>query len=817
MPIHSVTVDLGHTSIEIETGKMALLAGGSATVRQGETIIMAAACSADPRPGLDFFPLQVDYREKFSAAGRLPGGYFKREGRPSEKEILTSRMTDRPLRPLFAKGFIDDVQIQSLLLSTDGDNEPDVLSMLGASVALVISDIPFQGPIGALRVGYVDGEYIANPTHAQRKDSTLDLVYAGIPGKTIMIEGDAQEVSEEVLRDACGFADTIVRRQVDAQLELAKVAGKEKYTPKLALVPEVITTAVAEFATEKMQEACQIHAKNDRYARVGEISGEATEALSESLSEEFGAETAGWIKKAMYELETTVIRRLLLDEGKRSDGRAPEDLRDLTSEASVLPRTHGSALFSRGETQALVITTLGSEKGAMDLDGITGGETKRSFYLHYNFPNFSVGETGRIMGPGRRAVGHGSLAERSLAQVIPKDYPYTVRCVSEVMGSNGSTSMASVCGASLSMLDAGVPLKSPVAGISVGLVQEGDREVLLTDILGSEDHHGDMDFKLAGTRDGITAFQLDLKTPGITLELMYTSMQQNKIARDKILDAMDTCLSAPREEISKHAPRMHVLQINPEKIGALIGPGGKIIKGLCETHGVEIDIQDDGKVTIFATNGESMEDGVKGVEEIVSEVEVGAIYDGVVKSIKEFGAFVEVLPGQDGLLHISELANHRVRDVEDILSVGDTVKVKVLDVDERGRMRLSRRALLEGSEESDGGGDREPRRPKPPAVKLEVGKIYEGTVKTIKDFGAFVEVAPGRDGLLHISELADEKVRRVSDIVQVGEVVPVKLLEIDDRDRLRLSRRAALAELGDSSDKFDDDDDDDDEFYDDDY
>lgn len=815
MPTHSVTVDLGNTSIQLETGKMALLAGGSATLRQGDTIVMAAACSSDPRPGLDFFPLQVDYREKFSAAGRLPGGYFKREGRPSEKEILTARMTDRPLRPLFPKGFIDDVQIQSLLLSTDGENEADVLSILGASVALTVSDIPFQGPIGALRVGRVAGQFLANPTHAERANSDLDLVYAGIEDKTIMIEGEAKEISEEVLRDAIAFANEIVKRQIAAQRELAELAGKEKYQPTLHVVPAEIESAVAEFASQRMYEACQIHAKNDRYAAVAEISADAVASLEEQLSEQHD-DAAGWIKKAMYELETTVIRRLLLDEGKRSDGRGPGDLRDLSSEVSVLPRTHGSALFSRGETQALVITTLGSDKGALELDGITGGETKRSFYLHYNFPNFSVGECGRIMGPGRREVGHGALAERSVAQVVPDDYPYTVRCVSEVMGSNGSTSMASICGASLALLDAGVPLKSPVAGISVGLVQEGDREILLTDILGSEDHHGDMDFKVAGTTDGITGFQLDLKTPGISIDLMYKAMLQNREARLAILESMGSCLAKPREDISEYAPRMHVIKINPEKIGALIGPGGKVIKGICEEHGVEIDIADDGTVTIFATDGTSMDGGINAVEEIVSEVEVGKIYQGTVKSIKDFGAFVEVLPGQDGLLHISELTNTRVRNVEDVVKVGEVIPVKVLDVDERGRMRLSRRAALEETGELDP----TPAQPPRPKQVVEVGKIYEGTVKTIKDFGAFVEVVPGRDGLLHISELADQKVRSVSDIVREGEVVPVKVLEIDDRDRLRLSRRAALAELQqDNDDDFDDDDydDDDDEFYDDDY
>ncbi len=697
MAVQNVTIDLGsERTITIETGKLALLAGGSVTVRQGDTIVLIAACSADPRPGLDFFPLQVDYREKFSAAGQIPGGYFKREGRPSEKEILTARMTDRPLRPLFPDGYIDDVQIQALLLSADGENEPDVLAMLGASVALVLSDMPFQGPIGALRVGRVNGAFVANPTHAEMKQSDLDLVYAGIVDKTIMIEGAADEISEEVLRDALVFANDVVKKQVAAQKELAATSGKAKVEPKVTVVPDDIAAAVKARSGDSMRTACSIPEKEARYRELGLLCDTITSEIQDTF--EGNADTVKrFIKQAFNDESKATIRRMLLDDGARSDHRAVDELRPLTAEVGVLPRVHGSGLFSRGETQALVLVTLGAGSETQGQDSITGGESEKRFYLHYNFPNFSVGETGRIMGPGRREIGHGALAERSVARVIPEDCPYSVRCVSEVLGSNGSTSMASICGATLALMDAGVKIKAPVAGISCGLVKEGDKTILLTDILGSEDHYGDMDFKVAGTRAGITGFQLDLKIPGISIELMTQAMARNKTARLQILDAMDACIAEPRTEVSRHAPRIHQISINPEKIGALIGPGGKVIRGITDTHKVQIDIEDDGTVKIFATSGDALNAALADVEAIVAEVELGRIYEGIVKTVKDFGAFVEILPGQDGLLHISELADHRVKAVTDICSMGDKVTVKVIDIDERGRLRLSRRAALSES------------------------------------------------------------------------------------------------------------------------
>ena len=696
MSIHSITINSDpERPITIETGKMALQANGAVTVRQGDTVVHVAACSSDPRPGLDFFPLQVDYRERFSAAGKFPGGFFKREGRPTEKEILTARMTDRPLRPLFPDGYIQDVQVMAMLLSADGVNEPDTLSILGASVALLLSDMPFEGPIGALRVGRVGGTFVANPTTDQIDESDLDLVYAGLPGKTIMIEGSSKEVSEEDLRDAFQFADGVVRQQVEAQQELARLAGKATVMPDLSLVDDDLLKAVQEYCTGKIDDACLVVDKKEREQALGTV----REAMVEELGPKFAGEDGNEppFAKAFDVVVKKTIRRLILEQKKRSDGRSETELRPIECEVGVVPRVHGSALFQRGETQALVSTTLGSLGDAQECDQITGSEnTKKRFILHYNFPNFSVGETGRIMGPGRREIGHGALAERCVAGMIPEDFDYTIRCVSDIMGSNGSSSMASVCGASLALMDAGVPLKKAVAGISIGLVTNEDQseKVYLTDILGSEDHFGDMDFKVAGTEDGITGFQLDLKIAGLDIDSMYEAMLLNREARTKILELMNTCIATHRDDVSEYAPKLKTIKINPEKIGALIGPGGKVIRDITDRLGVRIDIEDDGTVRIFAPRKEVMDAALHEVESVVAEAEIGKIYRGEVKTVKDFGAFVEILPGQDGLLHISEMADYRVDKVEDICKVGDQVTVKVLDIDDRGRIRLSRKAAL---------------------------------------------------------------------------------------------------------------------------
>ncbi len=686
----------GGKSMEIATGKLANLANGSCTVRLGDTIVLAAACSGDAVPGQDFFPLQVDYREKYSAAGKFPGGYIKREGRPTTKEILTCRVIDRPLRPLFPKGFFDEVQVSCLLLSADGKNEPDVLAMLAASCALTLSDLPFQGPIGAVRVGKVDGKYVLNPTNEEMRRSTLDLIYAGTPDKVIMIEGEAEFCTETEMREAMYFANEAVKIQCQAQLDLAAKGGKTKREVTLHLVPEALDKALREFCAGDIERVCTVPGKNDRLNAMNTMLADCRAAIrgnfADMSDEDFQLETT----KAFDDLVRDVTRSVILTKQYRPDGRSITEIRPLSAEVGVLPVVHGSALFSRGETQALVIATLGNEKDAQEADNITGDEPSfKRFYLHYNFPNYSVGEVGRISGPGRREIGHGDLAERSVSKVVPKDFPYVVRCVSEIMSSNGSTSMASVCGATLALMDAGVPITAPVAGISCGLVtgDNGER-LLLTDIIGAEDHFGDMDFKVCGTRDGITGFQLDLKLPGIPIDLLCEGMERNKIARMTILDVIEKCIPAPRAEISPNAPRMEVVRINPDKIGALIGPGGKNIKAITDETGAAIDIAEDGTVKIMAQDKEHLEMAKERVLGATAEAEIGKIYRGKVVSVKDFGAFVEILPGIDGLLHISEMADYRVREVSDICKEGDWVTVKVLDIDNSGKIRLSRKAAL---------------------------------------------------------------------------------------------------------------------------
>jgi len=684
-------------SIEISTGKLANLANGSCVLRMGDTTLLVTCCSGPARPGTDFLALTVDYREKYSAAGKFPGGFIKREGRPSEREILTCRMADRPVRPLFPKGFFDEVQIQGLLLSADGINNPDIMLILGTSVALTLSDLPFQGPIGAVRVGYVDGKFVANPTNAEMAKSSLELIYAGIADKVIMIEGDADEVSEQMLADALHFANDIVKKQIAAQLELAAKAGKAKKTPTLHLVPEALDSALREFCKNRIEAVCTVPGKADRIEAMNALLGEAKAALAAQFQEipELDLE----FNKSFDDLVRDTTRRVILEKQFRPDGRGIEDIRQLSAEVDVLPVVHGSGLFSRGETQALVIATLGGEKDAQEFDTITTGSESASnkrFYLHYNFPNYSVGEVGRIMGPGRREIGHGNLAERSVAKVIPKDFPYVVRCVSEIMASNGSTSMASVCGAILALMDAGVPIKAPVAGISCGLITDDNgKQLLLTDIIGAEDHFGDMDFKVCGTRTGITGFQLDLKLPGIDIDLLCQGMERNRIARFKILDVIESCLSAPREQISARAPHIVVIRINPEKIGALIGPGGKNIKAITEETKSSIDVSDDGVVKILAPNHDYLEEAKARVLGFTAEAEIGKIYRGRVTSVKDFGAFVEIIPGMEGLLHISEMADYRVKAVTDICNEGDNVTVKVIDIEpSSGKIRLSRKAAL---------------------------------------------------------------------------------------------------------------------------
>ncbi len=687
----------GSRTMEISTGKVAKLANGSCLVRLGDTMVLAAACSGAPREGADFFPLQVDYREKYSAAGKFPGGYIKREGRPSTKEILTCRMIDRPIRPLFPKGFFNEVQVQCLLLSADGVNEADVLAMVATSASLMLSDLPFDGPIGAVRVGKIGDRFIVNPTREEMKESKLELIYAGRPDQVIMIEGEAEFVSESDMRQAMYVANEAVKKQCAAQIELAARAGRAKKDYKLYLVPEALQSALEKFCADRIDAACTVPGKEDRLAALDALLADARAGLRADFADMSDADFALETAKGFDDYVRTVTRRIILEKQFRPDGRSITDIRPLSAEVGVLPVVHGSALFSRGETQALVIATLGNEKDAQEYDDLTsdtGVSTKR-FYLHYNFPNFSVGEVGRITGPGRREIGHGNLAERSVSKVVPADFPYVVRCVSEIMSSNGSTSMASVCGATLALMDAGVPITAPVAGISCGLVtgDNGER-LLLTDILGAEDHFGDMDFKVCGTRTGITGFQLDLKLPGIPIDLLCEAMERNRIARLRILDVMEACIAAPRPEISERAPRLEVVKINPEKIGALIGPGGKNIRSITDETLASIDVEEDGTVKIMASNKAQLEAAKERVLACTAEAEIGKIYRGKVVTVRDFGAFVEILPGLDGLLHISEMADYRVNKVTDICEEGQYVTVKVIDIDSSGKIRLSRKAAL---------------------------------------------------------------------------------------------------------------------------
>jgi polyribonucleotide nucleotidyltransferase len=709
---HKVTAQVGANSITIETGKIAKLADGSVVVSCGETIVMASAVSATTiKEGQDFFPLTVDYREKAAAAGKFPGGYFKREGRPTEKETLTSRMTDRPLRPLFPQGYFYDTQVISILLSADGENDPDILSINGASAALWVSDIPFKGPIGAVRVGRVNGQFVANPSHSDRVHSDLELVYVGTENDVIMIEGAANQLPEEEFVKALEFAHGHAREMIRAQKDLAAQIGKPKREmPLLSVKPELLEIAY-QVAGDRIEGALYTQGKIARSKAVDALREEVKAAVLQKYpeSDDFA------ISQAFDYVQKKAFRISVLEKQKRMDGRGYQDLRPISCEVGVLPRAHGSAIFQRGETQALALATLAPIEEAQMIDAYGGGEQSKRFLLHYNFPPFSVGETGRFGGASRREIGHGALAERSLEPVVPSEneFRYAIRVSSEVMESNGSTSMASVCGGMLALMDAGVPMKDVVAGISVGLVTQYDgdqlkRYELLTDIIGSEDHFGDMDFKLCGTEKGVTGYQLDLKLPGISLKILGEAIQRAKEARSKILEIMRGALDKPRPELSKYAPRIETIKINPEKIGALIGPGGKTIKGIVAETGAEINIEDDGSVHIYATSGESMARAKEIIGGMTREIEIGQTYQGRVVSTKEFGAFVEVFPGKDGLVHISELADFRVKRTEDVAKVGDIIWVKCIGIDDKGRVKLSRKAALKERAEAETGQVPEP-------------------------------------------------------------------------------------------------------------
>jgi polyribonucleotide nucleotidyltransferase len=685
------TFTYGAHQVTLETGEVARQADAAVMVSMDDTVVLVSVVgSKTVRPGQDFFPLTVDYIEKTYAAGRIPGGFFKREGRPSEKETLTSRLIDRPLRPLFPDGFYNEVQVVAMVVSLNPEVDPDIPALIGASAALAVSGIPFNGPIGAARVGYLDGQYVLNPTLSQLKDSRLDLVVAGTQSAVLMVESEADVLPEDVMLGAVVFGHEQMQTVVNAINEFVEEAGKPEWDWAPAAKNEELVAKLNALVEADVQEAFRITSKQKRTQRLNEISAKAIETLTAGED----APDAATIGNLLFEVESRIVRGRILAGEPRIDGRDTRTVRPISIRTGVLPRTHGSVLFTRGETQALVVATLGTGRDEQIIDSLAG-EYRERFMLHYNFPPYATGECGRVGSPKRREIGHGRLAKRAMIAVLPKteEFSYTMRVVSEITESNGSSSMASVCGSTLALMDAGVPLKAHVAGIAMGLIKEGNRFAVLTDILGDEDHLGDMDFKVAGTDSGVTALQMDIKIQGITKEIMQVALAQAKEARLHILSKMQTAVAAPRQEVSTYAPRLYTMKINPEKIRDVIGKGGAVIRAITEETGTTIDIQEDGTITIASVNAQAADAAKARIEAITADVEVGKIYDGTVLKLLDFGAIVSILPGRDGLLHISQIANERVNAVADYLKEGQKVRVKVLEADEKGRVRLSMKAV----------------------------------------------------------------------------------------------------------------------------
>jgi polyribonucleotide nucleotidyltransferase len=712
----STSFQVGGRTVTLETGRLAKQAGGAVLVTCGETVVLVTATRAKPREGIDFFPLVVDYVEKFSAAGKIPGGFFKREGRLSDREVLVSRFIARALRPLVPESYRDETQIIATVLSADGENTPDTAAFVGASAALTLSDMPFLGPISAVRVARIDGKLVLNPAPGQMVDSDLELMVAGSRGALVMVEGSAKELPEAEMLAALEFAHRELRGSIDAQLELQRKAGKPKLEVAASEERASLDAQVRGLAETRLAEAVRIREKEQRYSGIASIEKEVVDTLVSAYRGERTAfdslealearraglsKLASQVKASLHDLRYDLVRRRILDEGTRIDGRSTRDIRQIACEVRALPRPHGVALFTRGETQALVLATLGGQSDSQTIDAPTTRSSK-IFYLHYNFPPFSVGEARMQRGPGRREVGHGNLAERALQPVLPKleDFPYTIRVVSEVLESNGSSSMATVCGGSLALMDAGVPLRAPVAGIAMGLIQHAGRVAILSDILGDEDHLGDMDFKVAGTRDGITAMQMDIKIESVDWDVMRNALDQAREGRLHILDCMARETQAelhgfqPRPQLSRYAPRVQVILIKPDRIRDVIGPGGKVIRAIQETTNTKVDIDDSGRVTIFSPDGEALLRAQQMIQELTQEAELDRIYVGKVKRITDFGAFVEIFPGTDGLIHISHLAEGRVEKVTDVVTEGDEVLCKCIDIDPSGRIRLSRKEAL---------------------------------------------------------------------------------------------------------------------------
>ncbi|HEQ60492.1 MAG TPA: polyribonucleotide nucleotidyltransferase [Firmicutes bacterium] len=706
--IIQVQREIAGRTLLLETGRVAKQAHGAVTVRYGDSMVLATAVRDKPRAGIDFFPLTVDYREKTYSAGRIPGGYFKREGRPSEKEILTMRQVDRPVRPLFPDGYRDDIQIMISVLSADETNDPDIISMIGAFAALAISPIPWNGPLGAVRIGRIAGKMVINPSYEELEQSTLNLVVAGSRGAILMVEGGAKEEPEEVILEALDLAQEIIRQVIDLVDELIQKCNVQKIAFEAPSVNESLLKELREKCAEPVRQAALEADKSER--------NRAMEALVDSVVEQYvgeeeDPEKADEIKSLMEKLEKEIVRGIIVRDRRRVDGRALDEVRPISIEIDLLPKVHGSALFTRGQTQSLAATTLGTTSDEQRIDTLLG-EAKKHFMLHYNFPPFCVGESRPIRGPGRREIGHGVLAERAIASVLPseEEFPYTIRIVSDILESNGSSSMATVCAGCLSLMDAGVPIKEPVAGIAMGLIKEGSEVRVLSDILGLEDHLGDMDFKVTGTRKGITAFQMDLKIEGVDRGTMGKALEQARAGRLLILDKMQEKMPQPRAELKPFAPRIDILHIPVAKIGAVVGPGGKVIRSIIQETGVKIDIEDDGRCIIASADGEAMRRARELVEYYSAEVEIGKIYEGKVVRTESYGAFVQILPGQDGLVHISHLAEHRVERTEDVVRVGDVIPVKVIDITEQGKVDLSlklARREIEGTTEQYEARDRE--------------------------------------------------------------------------------------------------------------
>jgi polyribonucleotide nucleotidyltransferase len=779
-----VSREIAGRTLTLETGRMAKQADGSVLATYGETTLLATAQGAKGRPDLDFFPMTVEYREKTYAAGKVPGGFFKREMRPRDHEVLVARQIDRPVRPMFPDGYRDEVQIIVTVLSYDRENEPDTLAGVAAMTALSLSSLPYAGPGSTVRVGYIEGELVLNPTLEQMSNSSLDLIVSGTADAVTMVEAGSMELPEDVMAEAILFGHKAVVEICEMISELVEQCGK----PKMERAEKAENPYVARVADLRgeLEAAMATDGKFAKKAALKAITSENRAAMLAELPEGEQKDARKMIGNAFHDLEGDIERSNIIKNSTRADGRKLDEIRPINIELGVLHRTHGSALFTRGETQALVTVTLGSGRDEQIVDGLKDEYSKR-FMLHYNFPPFCVGEVRRMMSTSRREVGHGNLAERAVNVMMPapEDFPYSARVVSEILESNGSSSMASVCGASLALFDAGCPVRSPVAGIAMGLIEDGNDHYILSDILGSEDHNGDMDFKVTGTANGITALQMDIKIKGLSADLLKRALEQAKAGRLHILGRMEEAIAEARPEVSKWAPVMVMKQIPVDKIGFLIGPGGKIIKALQADYVVRIEVNDDGAVTISGGPGSDLEGAVAQVEAITGDAEIGAIYKGKVVSIREFGAFVEIFPGKEGLLHVSEMKNEDgsfIKKIEDLMKVGDQVEVKCVNIDDIGRVRLSMNLDAQPEE----------RKERVPTEMPEVDKIYDGNVTSIKNYGAFIEVLPGTEGLCHVSEMAAGYVKDPEDVVSVGDTVKVKVLDIEeDSGRIRLSMKQA--------------------------